>query len=201
MLFFKIYNNFQFEKGMSYVFLIILGVVPFIIELISSYVTNLNKNKYRLRHSSYLKQIEATIDAGFFEPLNKKTKTITDASNLSIYFGEHCLGKIVFSDTHVTITIIDTLVEYNFYYSKDVKSNSKYDEYGFEKRPVSHLYQRMLLKISQLTENTLSLTEYKKGLTTIGMVLYANNTQIFLYKDSPRRKLDKRKATTTIITL
>ena len=201
LLFFKNYNNFQFKGGMSYAFLILLGIVPFIIELISSYVTNLNKNKYSLRHSSYLKQIEATIDSEFLEPLSKKEKLITDSENLAIYFGEHRMGKIAFSDTHVTISITDTLVEYNFYYSKAVRSNSKYDEYGFEQRPVSYLYQRMMLKINLLTESTLSLTEYKKGLSTVTIILYANNTQAFLYKDKPHRKLNKRKASTKIITL
>ena len=199
LVFFKLYNNFIFEQGESYIFFVALFFVPLFLELVGSYVRRKNKAKYYIKHSSFLKLIESNLDKELIEEITNKTRMLTDSDTLTIYFGPRLLGKIKFTETYASISLIDTIVEYRFFYGPTEYILTKYDESGFEFRPVTYLFQRMLFRIDELSSLDLVYKEYYKKKKVIAVTLEDKGETLYFYKDKTNRKLSEKQVVETYI--
>lgn len=199
LVFFKLYNDFIFEQGDSYIFFIALFIVPFSLELESYYVRRKNKAKYHIKHSSFLKLIESNLDKELLDEITKTTRMLTDPDSLTIYFGPRLLGTIKFSETFASVSIVDTSVEYRFFYSQTEYILTKYDESGFEFRPVTYLFQRMLNRINQLTSLDLVYKEYYKKKKIVAVALMDKDDILYFNKVKHNVKTNDKQIVETYI--
>lgn len=202
LIFFKIYNNFEFKNVDSLLLIILIFLPQLIISILAYIIRHKNLKKFVNSRKDMLEQIKQTLEKDFFPKVNKLYSWHAfNQETMEIAIGNEDMMLISFMDNKAVITILNTMVRYNFYYGKTLNGYGHYDKTGFEHYDVNHLYKEMFKIIDLLLGKELILENYYYLGVLRGCRLLADGKEIYSIKDKTKKHLRDKKVKTQKIVL
>lgn len=185
LIFFKFYNNFYFEDNTSIYFLSALLIIPVILIVISKITYHRNKHKYFNKTNNYFELVVKSYETELVDKL--KNLTNVKCIHNSIYFGINFRGVILINSEYISLSILNTQVEYKYYYSNDFSYRTIYDKVGFQLQTPKLIFREILKDINNLVNKELHYEENKKLLIIKYVKLFDETNIYYLYKQKNKR--------------
>jgi hypothetical protein len=194
LIVFRFINNFHFQHGSSVIFLLLFFLPPLWLKLLSFRHRRRIKRQKAARKSGCFVQIKNDVTTSVFQsnlvqPLKGLFGWVqVDEGAAEIVININNQIKIVFDAHKANVSLIDTFVKYNFYFSKMFGDLSKYDSRGFEHFPTEKLYAAILTLLNNLVGD-LVYEEIRQGSKVLGCVLFKKETVLYKIVDEPKKGL------------
>ncbi len=198
IVFFKIYNNYEFTNGESLIFISLLIIPPFIVYILlyinkkkKIIINNIKKGPYFSRIKNDVKN--KTWNRELISKLNLLLPALICEEKDDIIIIKNSDIEINFKHEYTSLKLIDTKVEYLYYYGSKVDQTFNLEIKNLKYKSTIYLYKLLLSKIEVLAGSVLEYRENKNG-----CMLISNNTKNILYNSFPKKKDKKILLTKTI---
>ena len=186
LIIFKLTTDFVFKGGSSVLFLLLFFGFPLTLNYLAKNKAGVLRRQKYAKKAGFLDQIHFDIRTGLFQslfltPLMKENKPQMQIKEeeITLYFGKSNLVRLSFIKEKAELIIIDTMIKYNFFYSKAFYDLTKFDERGFEYRGTAHLYQRLLILLNKLLGKEFQYEEVFYGKDYAGCLLKKDDEIIY----------------------
>lgn len=189
---FKIITNFKFHNGLSILFVGLLVIPPLALYIFTSIHKRSLIRKKKARGKTYFSRIKRDFQNKNMERVFIHTLTATYGHVELIYNEEkieikHDYFSIVFLPNKAILSIHNTRVIYQYYYTHKYDGFSVYDKRYLQYHDLSYLYTVILTKINTLFAAPLIYFEGPRCC----MLSSSDESTIYYKKNSHRNKKEK----------